>query len=256
MRRDDPSLPVMVSAELARMRSGFIAWYTVLAPVVIAIPLYLGCLFSPEGRSGELFQAFSNVTMEFWGVLVPMTAGLVSALAIRADAGPWRFLLSYAIPRWRYFAAKTAALTVTQLVSATVLALLLSGAALLTGQLGREAPTIVALAYLPWLAGLAVTTLATLAASAWGLGPGIAVGVFGLLSGALIADKPFWYVLPPAWPMRVIIPLAHIHANGVALNPASPLNDISAVPVALALSAAVTGVALAAGGWQMARKEV
>lgn len=256
MSRDDPSLPAMMVAELARMRSGFIAWYTLLAPVVIAVPLYVGSLFSPEGQSGELWQVFSNVTLELWGVLVPMTAGLIAAISIRADTEPWRFLLSYAVPRWRYFFAKTTALAVAQLLSATILGLMLVGGALLTGQAGHQMGMIAEVSYLPWIAGLAMTALAALVSTLWGLGPGIAIGIAGALTGALISDKSFWYVMPPAWPMRVILPLAHIHPNGIALNSASPLNNASVVPVALVLSAVITVAALVVGGWHMTRKEI
>lgn len=256
MNDDRPSMRTLVSTELTRLRSGFFAWYIVLSPIVIAVPLYLGSIFSPEGRSGHLWQTFSNVSLEFWGVLVPMTAGLIAALAVRADEEPWRFLLSYAVPRWRYFAAKVAALAAAQLLSATILVVLLAGGALLTGRLGDAGAMIVEAGYLPWVAGLAMTALATLVSTIWGLGPGIALGVAGMLSGALIADKPFWYVIPPAWPMRVILPLAHIHPNGLALDQASPLNSTSVIPVATALSLTATIVLLALGGRHMSRKEI
>jgi len=253
---DAPSMATLITTELIRIRTGFLAWYTVLAPVVIAIPLYLGSLFSPEGRSGRVWDTFSNVTLEFWGVLVPMTAGLTAALAVRADTEPWRFLFSYAIPRWRYFTAKVAALAVAQLVSATILVVMLAGGALLTGQLGEAVPMILGSAYLSWAAGLAATAIAVLVSTVWGLGPGVAWGVAGMLAGALIADKSFWYALPPAWPMRVILPLAEIQPNGLPLPADSPLRDMSVIPPALVLSAVVTIIALLIGGRHLARKEI
>ncbi|GGM74775.1 hypothetical protein GCM10010106_21570 [Thermopolyspora flexuosa] len=253
---DSPSMATLISTELVRLRSGFIGWYTVLAPIVIAIPLYAGSLLSPEGRSGRLWDSFSNVTLEFWGVLIPMTAGLIAALAIRADTEPWRFLFSYAIPRWRYFTAKVAALAIVQLVSATILVVMLAGGALLTGQLADAASMILGSAYLSWAAGLAATAIAVLLSAAWGIGPGIAWGVAGMLAGALIADKSIWYALPPAWPMRVILPLAEIYPNGLPLDPNSPLRDMTVIPVAIALSVAATVVTLVIGGRYMARKEI
>jgi lantibiotic protection ABC transporter MutE/EpiE family permease subunit len=253
---DSPSIATLVSTELIRMRSGFLGWYILLSPIVIAIPLYLGSIFSPEGRTGRLWDTFSNVTLEFWGVLIPMTAGLIAALAVRADTEPWRFLLSYAIPRRRYFTAKVAALALAQLLSATILAVLLTGGALLTGQLAHAAPMILGAAYLPWAAGLAATALAVLVCTVWGLGPGIALGVAGMMAGALISDKSFWYVIPPAWPMRVILPLAQIHPNGLSLDGSSPLNDTGAIPLAIGLSVAATIVILVIGGRHMSRKEI
>lgn len=255
-QRDNPSLWTVTITELARMRRGFLPLYALLTPIIIAVPLYLGSLFSPEGASGQTWQVFSNVTLQFWGVLVPMTAGLTAALSVRADQDAWRLLLSYAIPRWRYFVGKFAALSVLSLVSSTVLVVVLAGGAALNGALDSSTGTILAASYLPWIGGLATTALALLISVRWGLGPGIAIGVAGLLSGALTADKAFWYAIPFAWPMRVILPVADIGPNGIALPPGSPLADPGVIPVALALSVVVMTAVLLAGSLHMSRKEV
>jgi len=254
--RDHPALRTVAGTELIRLRHGFLAWYTVLAPIVIAVPLYLGSMFSPEGASGQTWQTFSNVTLEFWGVLVPMTAGLAATLSVRADQDAWRLLLSYAVPRWRYFVGKFAALAVLSLVSSTVLVVVLCGGAALNGALGDSVGTVLTAAYLPWLAGLASSALALLVVVRWGFGPGITVGVAGLLCGALTADKAFWFAIPVAWPMRVILPVAGISPNGIALPPGSPLADRGAIPVAIGLSVALTALLLLAGGRHMNRKEI
>ena len=80
------------------------------------------------------------------------------------------------------------------------------------------------------MGGLAATALALLVAVVWGLGPGIAVGVAGLLSGALTADKVFWYAIPFAWPMGVTLPVADISPNGIPLPSNSPLADARVIP--------------------------
>lgn len=254
--RDNPSLWTVTVTELTRMRRGFLPLYVLLAPVAIAVPLYLGSLFSPEGASGQTWQVFSNVTLEFWGVLVPMTAALTAVLSVRADQDVWRLLLSYAVPRWRYFVGKFVALSVLNLISSTVLLVMLAGGAALNGALGSATATILAASYLPWVGGLATTALALLVSVLWGLGPGIAVGVAGLLSGALTADKTFWYAIPFAWPMRVILPVAGIGPNGISLPPNSPLADPGVIPTALALSVVLTAAVLLAGSLHMRRKEV
>jgi lantibiotic transport system permease protein len=254
--RDHPGLGTVVGTELARMRRGFLPWYTILAPIAIAVPLYLGSLFSDEGASGQTWGVFSRVTLEFWGALVPMSAGLTATLAVRADSDAWRLLLSYAVPRWRYFIGKFGALAVLSLVSSTVLLIVLAGGAMLNGRLTEVLGTITAAAYLPWLAGLATTALALLFTVLWGLGPGITVGVAGLLAGALTADKVFWFAIPVAWPMRVILPVAGISPNGIALPPNSPLADTGVIPVALGLSVALMAVLLLAGSTHLNRKEV
>ncbi|SDC54064.1 ABC transporter permease [Actinokineospora iranica] len=253
---DNPSVVTLVGTELVRLRRGFPIWYAVLAPVAIAVPLYLGSLFSPEGASGQTWQVFSRVTLEFWGVLVPMTAGLTAAMSVRADQDAWRLLMSYAVPRWRYYLGKFVALSLLSLLSSTVLAVVLSGGALLNGQLGADVGLIAAAAYAPWVAGLAGTAFALVVAVRWGLGPGVTVGVAGLLAGALTADKVFWFAIPFAWPMRVILPIAGISPNGIALPAGSPLADPGVIPLALGLSVAVGTVLLALGSWHLTRKEI
>ncbi|MEU8568891.1 ABC transporter permease [Streptomyces pathocidini] len=255
-QRDNPSLVAVVGTELARHKRGFIAWYHLLAPVIITVPLFLGALGSSEAKAGQTFEVFRNVTLEFWGVLVPMTAGLAAALSVRADQDAWRLLLSYGVPRGRYFVGKVAALGILGLVSSTVLVVMLSLGGLLSGAFPGGMGTVVAAVYLPWLVGLSMTALAVLVAVVWGMGPSIGVGVAGLLCGALVSDKDFWYAVPFAWPMRVVLPLAGIGPNGVPLPKDSPVTDPGAIPVAVALAAVLTAVLLVVGRLHMSRKEI
>ncbi|MEU7281439.1 ABC transporter permease [Streptomyces sp. NPDC045431] len=255
-RRDNPSLVTVVGTELARHKRGFIPWYHLLAPVIITVPLFLGALGSSEAKAGQTFEVFRNVTLEFWGVLVPMTAGLAAALSVRADQDAWRLLLSYGVPRGRYFVGKVAALGVLGFVSSTVLLVMLSLGAAVSGRFPGALGTVVAAVYLPWLVGLSMTALAVLVAVVWGMGPSIGVGVAGLLSGALVSDKDFWYAVPFAWPMRVVLPLAGIGPNGVPLPEDSPVTAMSAIPVALVLAFALTAILLVVGSLHMRRKEI
>lgn len=105
-RRDRPSLWAVTATELARMRRGFIGWYVLLTPVVLTVPLYLSAINSPEARSGRTWQVFRDVSLEGWGILIPMTAALLAALSVRADQDAWRLMLSYAVPRRLYLWGK------------------------------------------------------------------------------------------------------------------------------------------------------
>ncbi|MFE0253641.1 ABC transporter permease [Streptomyces sp. NPDC059010] len=255
-RRDNPSLATVVGTELARNKRGFVPWYHLLAPVVITVPLFLGALGSSEAKAGQTFEVFRNVTLEFWGVLVPMTAGLAAALTVRADQDAWRLLLSYGVPRRRYFIGKVAALGVLGFVSSTVLLVMLSLGAVISGKFPEAMGTVAAAVYLPWLVGLSMTAMAVLVAVMWGTGPSIGVGVAGLLCGALVSDKVFWFLVPFSWPMRVVLPLAGIGPNGVPLPDDSPVTDPSAIPLAVGLAVVLTGLLLLAGSAHMSRKEI
>src|SRR5918997_152459 len=108
--------------------------------------------------------------------------------------------------------------------------------------------------YLPWVGGLAATALALLVAVVRGLGPGIAVGVAGLLSGALTADKGVLVCDSFRLADGVTLPVAGISPNGIPLPSNSPLADARVIPIALALSVVLMTVALRAGSMHMSRK--
>ncbi|HEX2301389.1 MAG TPA: ABC transporter permease [Pseudonocardiaceae bacterium] len=255
-RRDHPSLLTVVHTELMRLRHGFLFWYAMLAPVVAAVPLYIGAANSAEAAQGRYWEVFRDVSLELWGVLVPITAGLMAALSVKADQDPWRLMLSYGVPRSRYFVGKFVALALLQLVSTSILAVLLAMGAGLQGALSSDLGTVLGGAYLPWLAGLGTLAVAVYVAMRWGLGAAITVGVAGMLCGALVSDKAFWAAVPMAWPMRTILPLAGIGPNGVPLPADSPLRDMSAIPLAIGLSLALVVVVVAAGGLYLRRKQL
>ncbi|MFI6999195.1 ABC transporter permease [Nocardia sp. NPDC050175] len=255
-RRDQPTLWDVTATELARMRRGFIGWFVVLVPAVLTVPLYPMSLASPEGKSGQTWTVFRDVVLEGWGALIPMTAALLAALSVRADHDAWRLLLSYAVPRPRYLLGKYLALATLSAVSTVLLAALLCFGALLNGRLGASVATILGASFLPWLAGLGCAAVALVVSAIWGLGPTIAIGVVGMMSGMLIADKTWWLAVPFAWPMRVILPLAGIGPNGVPLPTDSPIRDHGVIVPAIALSLGLAVLALVLGSIHMKRKEI
>jgi ABC-2 type transport system permease protein len=255
--RDHPTVWAVTITELARMRRGFIGWFILLTPFVITVPLYPMSLVSPEGRVGHAWKTFRDVSLEAWGVLIPMTAALVAALSVRADQDAWRLLLSYAVPRQRYLIGKYLAMASLTGASTLLLAVLLVAVAAIDGRLGSSSlVTVIAACFLPWLAGLGCGAITLVISFVWGLGPTIAVGVVGMMSGMLIADKSWWEAMPFAWPMRVILPLAQIGPNGVPLPPDSPIRDHGVILPAVALSVALAVVVLALGSIHMKRKEI
>ncbi|WP_246180766.1 hypothetical protein [Nocardia ninae] len=238
------------------MRRGFIGWFVVLGPTAITVPLYPMSLASPEGRAGHTWTVFRDVALEGWGILIPMMTALLAALSVRADLDARRLLFSYAVPRTRFLLGKYFALAVLSAVSTTLLGVLLCCGAALHGRLGSGYATIAAACFLPWLAGLGCTAVTLVISMTWGLGPTIAVGVLGMMSGMLIADKSWWMAVPFAWPMRVILPLAGIGPNGVPLPEGSPIRDRGIILPAIALSIGLAALVLAAGSMHLRRKEI
>ncbi len=65
--RDRPGLATVVRVELMRLRHGFLFWYSLLAPIVAAVPLYIGAANSSEAQSGRYWEVFRDVSLELWG---------------------------------------------------------------------------------------------------------------------------------------------------------------------------------------------
>ncbi|ASU83345.1 hypothetical protein CDO52_11660 [Nocardiopsis gilva YIM 90087] len=253
--RDDPSLFTVVGTELARQRGGFSLWFTLLLPAALVLPLGVIAAFSPEGQNGDVWKIWLNVVLMFWGILAPMAAALYAAVSVRQDDDARRLLYSYAFPRHRLFLGKFVALALVWLGSALILTALLSALAVALGQVG-DIGTVAAGVLLSWLAGLGSLALCLLVAHMWGFATTICVGVAGMMFGALLADKSVWWAIPLAWPMRVVVPLAEVFASGVPLPPEHPLMDTGVIPIAIALSAALSVVLLAIGSRYVNRKEL
>ncbi|MDG0949138.1 lantibiotic immunity ABC transporter MutE/EpiE family permease subunit [Bacillus paranthracis] len=54
--------------------------------------------------------------------------------------------------------------------------------------------------------------------------------------GTLYAPTEHWWLVPWAWPLRVEMPLTHLHSNGIPLPENSGLLSNSVIPIAIILS--------------------
>ncbi|GAA4908370.1 hypothetical protein [Streptomonospora salina] len=252
---DAPSWSTVTATESLRLWRRFPLWMTVGLPVGLVLPQGLVAVLSPEGRQGFVWDVWLQVVLMFWGILLPMAAALYAAAAVRQDDQARLLLYSYGFPRSRLLLGEFTAVAAMSLVSAALLTCLLCVLCVLFGQAG-ELPLVVAAGMLPWLASLATLALCLVVAHAWGFTAATCTGVVGMVFGALLADKPVWWAIPLAWPMRAVVPLAGVEASGVPLPPDAPLRDMTVLPVAVGLSAALTAVLLAVGSRYVNRKEL
>jgi len=172
-----------------------------------------------------------------WAVFVgPMLAVLVVAVSLSGDrasrgGGAW----------WRPVTGRqmdAAKLTIAALF------LLMTSIGAVAGVLAVGA-THEDLATLPWVRVIAV--VATLWAGSvslaavivrvgrrLGLLASLGIGAAWCVVGALTAESPWAFAVPPAWSVRATIPLFGTHSNGITLPPASPLAQIAPIPWSLA----------------------
>lgn len=106
-----------------------------------------------------------------------------------------------------------------------------------------------------WISALPLIALALWLALAGGFTATLLGALVGLALGALTAEGSLWLLIPTAWPLRIALPLVGVHANGVPLETASPLWQVSPLPP-LAASVVATALLLGIGQWWFTRREV
>lgn len=253
--RDAPSVVTVVGTELSRLWRKFPLWMTLGLPLALVLPHGLIALLSPEGRQGQVWEVWLQIVLMFWGVFLPMAAALYAAVSMRQDDDARQLLYSYAFPRSRLLLGKYFALATMGLVSAVLLTCLLSLLAVVFGA-SDDLARIVAGGLVPWFAALGTLALCLVVANVWGFTATVCAGVAGMMFGALLADKVVWWVIPLAWPMRVVVPIAGIEASGVPLPEDHPLHDMGVLPIAAGLSLTLAAVLLAVGSRYVNRKEL
>lgn len=144
---------------------------------------------------------------------------------------------------WRPGSPVTAGLC-RMLVCAVVVAftnLLVLAPAAVIGRLAAPAtfPTarLLALAGALTLGAIVLYPVLELLAAHWGTAAVLILAAVWTLAGVLTAEHPQWMLIPPAWPVRAVLPLLGTHANGIALAPEDPLT-VESPTTALLLTAA------------------
>lgn len=172
-----------------------------------------------------------------WAVFVgPMLAVLVVAVSLSGDracrgGGTWW----RPVARWQMDAAKSA-------VSALSILLTTLGAVagvLVVGATHEDIATIpwvrvAAVAATLWAGSVSVAAVIVRVGRRLGLLASLGIGALWCVVGALSAESPFAFAVPPAWAVRATIPLFGTHSNGITLAPGSPLAQIDPIPWSLA----------------------
>lgn len=245
------------NSEKIKYRRTFTYWLVILGPLGLVFSYAMVGLL---GESGTSWPLFLGVIYNWWPILwVPMGAALLAALAAWYEdrSGAWVVLRSRPQHPAVLFGAKLLVLTLHALLATAILAVavFLAGTVLI----GVSVPldTLLLGAFLPWIAALPLLAIQLWVAMAGGFGASIVVGVGGFISGALAAESnTLIYFVPWAWPIRVIIPIVGIHANGTPLASGDPLWDPGIVPGILALSFIFAAGVLAASSLWFTKKEV
>lgn len=253
--RDDPPLTLLCSLALSRLRHGLPLWTALATPLAVAALLVVAVFIGAGEQRPQVWDHWFGLSLYLWAILTPMLAGLYAIGVFQADEGTKRVMCCYAFPRRRLLFADILALMILWAGSA-----LLFGALLYLAALANGTPEVVVRAFagalIPVLAALPTLALCVIAAETWGMAGATCVGVAGMLFGALAGDKPYWWVFPPAWPTRAVIPIAETRAVSDFHTADDPLTSLSTLPVIAIAALALTCAFLAAGAWYVDRRDL
>lgn len=252
--RDDPSLALLCSLALNRRLHGLPLWTALATPLAMAALLVIAVFNGAEGGRGEVWDHWFGLSLYLWAILTPMAAGLYALGSFQADEDAKRVLYCYAFPRRRLLFAEVLALTILWTGAALLFAALVALICLANGT-----PDLIVRAFagalLPVLAALPTLVLCVIAAEVWGVAGPICIGVAGMLFGALVGDKTYWWVFPPAWPTRVVIPFAETRAVS-DFHPTDPLLSLSVLPVITIATLLLTGALLIVSAWYVDKRDL
>lgn len=217
---------------------------TLLQKLMVITPLFFVLqavpqkLFMPADyfRNWDLVMA---LVYNWWTViLLPLGIALFAVLVADQEkkAGHYKSLLSLNVSPRNIWYAKIAVLAGYLLLSTIVLNIAIILAGLITAKGAIPLKEICFAGLVIWLTSLSFIPIQLFLASLKGMFLSLSVGFMGLILGTVYAPKNLWYLIPWAWPARMIAPIIGVHPNGVLLASTDPLRDTSVILPGLIIS--------------------
>lgn len=229
MNQDSHELVRALSAETLKLRRSPSFW---LPLVGLSMALLQGGLFlvSQQGYTWQNFNMWHSLWITFlMPLFLALLAGLTAVREVRAQGGGlwWRPISWETQARAEWLAS----LLVSGLLNAAVIlpSLLMGMFIQLKGKIPYD--TLFILVLVLTLSASPLLALGQRLARRIGLFGGLMVAFVGNFSGVLSAEKWWWFLNPWAWPIRATAPLTATHANGLALEPNSPMWHVSPWPI-------------------------
>ena len=212
----------LIYAEAIRIKHTFLAWYPLAGAVFGLLSVGTSTLVSGQG-----FQSapYSWMVVYTTGLAAP-TVALAASLTQRREHQARSGAIQYRpIPKPLIAGIQLAG------ISALMLGFLLSAFAIIRF---AGAPSSAWLAaFVSWIGSLSYLVLFNPIAQRYGM-PLTIISAFAWgIIGTLTAEKPWWFLSAPAWPVRAVTPTLGVHANGLPLEPTNPLLNESPAPAIL-----------------------
>lgn len=230
-----------LSSELLKYRRTMTEKLLVLLPLFFVLQALPSLWLMPAG----VVRKWENVTsmvFNLWTVaFLPFGIALLAYLVDLQEkrAGNYRGLRVRAYAPWRLWIDKVLVMSIFLLVTSMVLLIATIFSGLITVTEGKWAipwSKILLAVFFSWFTSLALIPLQLWIAAWKGMFAGMGMGFAGMVSGIALAAKPFWYLSPWAWSIRMMCPILQLNPNGVMMDASDVLQDSSVLSPGLLLS--------------------
>lgn len=221
----------VLRAELLRTRRSTPAYLLWVGPVVALLSVAGQLLVSRQRSWSSLLMWHVGYVTAFAAVLVALLVAFVERRERRSRGGGtgWRATRPSATR-----AARLVVLAGLSLAASLLVFLPYAPAGMVLGFGAPPLAVLTSAALLVWAGGLCWLVAATAAARLLGPWPVVGLGVAWQVVGTVSAESDTWWLVPPAWAVRPVLPLIGVHFNGVPLEPGSPVWSLPWWPPVLA----------------------
>ncbi|AKG35628.1 lantibiotic immunity ABC transporter MutE/EpiE family permease subunit [Paenibacillus durus] len=245
-----------VSSEWMKYRRTVTPWLIVCGPLIIALAEMIFNFMIPEGV--KWVYILLNVHNWWSTVALPFGIILLVALAVSYErrSGAWKVLNTYPHKPGKLYVAKLTTLVIHILLAGALFAIFVFILNVWVALGPIPWGKLISGFLVAWLAGLGQMAIMMWLAHVFGFGLTITVGFIGLVSGILMAERSSWIINPWSWPIRALEPIFGFHANGMLLEPGSPLLNPIYISIAIALGIITAVVFAVLGTLWFNRREV
>ena len=213
-----PSAFRLIHAEFLRIKGSTLQWFPFIGLVIGVVSSTLA--FWSSGQH-DASGALSWQAMYVTGMAAPLLALMASLAEDREKSN--RYGGTNLRPVSPY-ATRITRIGVLIVFSVLFHLMNFGSAWLLTTLEGREgANALLVAGGLAFVGSIATVGLFSLIARYVSLVPTLLVAVVYQVVGTLLSESPLWVMLPPTWPVRLLLPALGVHSNAVPLAANDPL---------------------------------
>lgn len=236
-----------IQSELLKYRRTFTKKLIILLPLFFVLQAMPSIWLMPKDVVRGWEQVNTMVFNIWTAVFLPLSIALFAYLIDLQErkAGNYRSLRAHEYPPAYIWINKVFAMVLFTFIATLILfvATVLSGLVTITvGKWDIPWETILMAAMFTWITSLTIIPIQLWAATWKGMFASMGISFGGLILGIFIAEKPYWFILPWSWGIRMMCPILQLNPNGVMLEAGDPLLDTSVLPIGFILSIVVFSV--------------